>query len=60
MTLRDGGDVALINATRNAYIHVQTRKLFHAGDVGIDESIVRRRISPLARHVNIEEEQRYR
>jgi hypothetical protein len=37
----------------------ENRKLFHAGDVGIDMSNVRRRISPYARHEVIEEEQRY-
>ena len=57
--MRNGGYVLFIQVTRNAYILVETRKLLHAGDVGNDRSKVRRRISPCARHVDIEEEQRY-
>jgi hypothetical protein len=38
---------------------VENLKLFHAGEVGIDRSKVRRRISPCEHHEDIEEEQRY-
>jgi hypothetical protein len=55
--LRDRGYVALTQVTTNAYILVETQKLFHAGDMGNDGSKVRRRISPCARHVDIEKEQ---
>jgi len=57
--LRDRGYVAFTQVTRNAYILVETRKLFHAGDVGNDGSKVRRRISTCACHVDIEDEQKY-
>lgn len=53
----------MYNFYRQTEMHILTfvenLKLFHAGEVGIDRSKVRRRISPCEHHEDIEEEQRY-